>query len=118
MPALAFILKELIMKKSIRIVLIAICICSAFIFSRHGITSIYGAVDPPESVVKVMAIKDRDTLVVIPHDGRFSIKVTAGTWKLYFSAASPYQDTYVDQVQVKDDLATDVGLVKLKKNGD
>ena len=104
------------MKKFIAIALVAIFICSAFIPSRRGITSIYGIIDPPESCVKVVAIKDWDSVVVIPHDGRFSIKVTTGTWKLYFQASSPYKDMYLGNVQARDDQSTDVGLIRMEKN--
>jgi len=108
------------MKKIISIFLVAILIVSAFIFSRKGITSIYGTIDPPESVSKVLAIKekDKDTVAVIPHDGRFSIKVTAGTWKLYFVAVSPYQDEYAENIKVIDDRSTDVGIIRLTRKGD
>jgi len=108
------------MKKIISISLVAIFILSGFIFSRRSISSIYGTIDPPESVVKVMAIKEkeRDTVVVFPHDGRFSIKVTSGTWKLYFVAVSPYQDMYAENIRVRDDRSTDVGIIRLPKGGD
>jgi len=108
------------MKKIISISIIVIFISGIFIFSRRGITSIYGTIDPPESVSKVLAIKEkeRDTVVVIPHDGRFSIKVTAGIWKLYFVAVSPYQDEYAENIRVQDDRSTDVGIIRLTKKGD
>ena len=100
------------MKKYLIIILIAVFICSTFISSR-SISSIYGAIEPPESVVKVIAIKDKDSLVVIPHDGRFSIKVTAGVWKLYLVASSPYKDMHVDHVNVTEGMSTDVGVIRV-----
>jgi hypothetical protein len=105
----------MIMKKYIAIALIVLFICAAFIPSRKVITSIYGTIDPPGSVTKVMAIKerDKDTVVVIPADGRFSIKVTSGVWKLYFVAASPYKDMYAENIRVTDDKSTDVGVIRL-----
>jgi heme/copper-type cytochrome/quinol oxidase subunit 2 len=104
--------KNMTMKKFIIIVLIAIFICSAFLTYRT-ITSIYGTIDPPESVSKVIAIKEKDSLVVIPSDGRFSIKVTAGTWRLYFVALSPYKDMFAENIRVRDDRSTDVGVIRL-----
>lgn len=106
------------MKKFAIVAAISVLVILAFTYSRSNITSIYGSIDPAESVSKVMAIKDKDTLVVIPHDGIFSIKVTSGTWKLYFTAVSPYQDMYADNIKVVDDLSTNVGVIRLKKNGD
>jgi len=106
------------MKKFAVIAVICVVAMLAFTYSSSHITSIYGSVDPAESVSKVMAIKDKDTLVVIPHDGIFSIKVTSGTWKLYFTAVSPYQDMYAENIKVQDDLSTNVGVIRLKKNGD
>lgn len=108
------------MKKLILVSITVILILGSFIFSRRGITSIYGTIDPAESVSKVLAIKekDRDTVVVVPHDGRFSIKVTAGTWKLYFVAVSPYEDEYAENIRVQDDRSTDVGIIRLTKKRD
>lgn len=104
------------MKKIVLICTIAfvlVVISSAFKPGHRYITSIYGSIDPPGSVSKVMAIKEKDTVVVVPHDGRFSIKVTGGIWKLYFVARDPYKDMYAEDIRVTDDRSTDVGVIRL-----
>lgn len=105
------------MKKLILIFAAAIIAFKFFIAANPVITSIYGAIDPPDAASKVLAIKEKDTLMVVPQDGKFSIKVTGGgTWKLYVVAAHPYKDKQVENIQVQDDRSSDVGVIGLSKN--
>lgn len=104
------------MKKYIPLYAAVIIIFSILIAAKPVISSIYGAIEPPEGALKVLAIKEKDTIAVIPHDGKFSIKVTGGTWKLYFVAAHPYKDKMVENIAVQDNLSTDAGFITLSKD--
>lgn len=78
-------------------------------------SSIYGYFDPPGAVKKVSAINGTDTVVVIPQQGRFSIAVHGGVWKLYIEAVPPYLDITTEYFKVTEGFSTDVGTVRLTK---
>lgn len=79
------------------------------------ISSIYGSFEPPGSVNKVSAINGTDTVVVIPQQGKFSIAVHGGIWKLHIEAIPPYLDITTEYFKVTEGFSTDVGVVRLSK---
>jgi hypothetical protein len=103
------------MKKLLIITALLMWVTTAFLPAVQ-ISSIYGVVDPPKAAKRVMAISAaRDTLVVIPQDGRFSIAVAGGTWKLFVEAVPPFHDSYVVNIKVTEGRSTDVGILRLTR---
>ena len=78
-------------------------------------SSIYGTIEPPDGVKKVMAISGRDTVVVIPQNGKFSIAVYGGIWKLFIQAIPPYRDINTEHFKVTDGISRDAGIIRLTK---
>ena len=103
------------MKNTGVIFCILIFLIGAFIPVRHSLTSIYGSIEPQDAARKVLAIQAKDTFAVIPIAGKFSIAVSAGTWKIYIQAASPFKDKTVENIHVEDGRSTDAGVIRLSK---
>ena len=101
------------MKNTGIIFCILIFLIGAFIPVRQTLSSIYGSIEPPDAAEKVLAIQAKDTFVVIPNAGQFSIAVPAGTWKLNIQAAKPYRDVTVENIQVAEGKSTSAGLIRL-----
>ena len=101
------------MKNTGVIFCILIFLIGAFIPVRHSLSSIYGSIEPQDAAKKVFAIQARDTFAVIPIAGKFSIAVSAGTWKLYVQAAKPFKDVTVENILVVEGKSTDAGVVRL-----
>ena len=78
-------------------------------------SSIYGTIVPPDAVTKVMAISGRDTVVVVPQNGKFSVAVNGGIWKLFIQAVPPYRNITTEHIKVTDGLSTDAGVITLTK---
>jgi len=90
-----------------------IFLIGAFIPARRSISSIYGTIEPQDAAKKVLAINAKDTFVVIPEAGKFSIAVSAGNWKLYVQAMKPFKDLTVENIRVEEGKSTDAGLIRL-----
>jgi hypothetical protein len=102
------------MKKLILLTCIAFFAVSAFISRDNAISSIYGSIEPADAAKKVFAIKGTDTLTVIPGNGKFSIAVSAGVWKLLVEAMPPYKNAVVENIRVDEGISTDAGMITLK----
>jgi|GEM_PF-1390534 len=87
----------------------------AFIPAKPTISSIYGTIEPPDAASKVLAINAKDSFVVIPEAGKFSIAVPAGNWKLYIQSVKPFKDRTVENIRVEEGKSTDAGVIRLKK---
>ncbi len=90
-----------------------IFLIGAFIPAHRSISSIYGTIEPPGAVKIVLAINAKDTFAIIPQAGKFSIAVSAGTWKLYIQANKPFKDKTVENIGVTEGKSTDAGLIQL-----
>jgi hypothetical protein len=89
---------------------------AAALLSSVQISSIYGVIDPAGAAKRVLAISTaRDTVVVVPQDGRFSVAVNGGVWKLYIEAVPPFKDAYAENIKVTDGRSTDAGILRLTK---
>ena len=86
----------------------------AFIPSRPSLSSIYGTIEPQGAATKVLAISAKDSFAVIPQEGKFSIAVSAGNWKLYIQAVKPFKDISVENITVEEGKSTDIGVIQLK----
>jgi len=101
------------MKKIVITLCVAFVVMSAFV-SRHPVKSgIYGSIDPPEMAKKIWAISRTDSVSAVPLNGKFSIEVKPGTWKLIVEAVPPYKNTAVENVLVQEGQSADVGVIKL-----
>lgn len=101
------------MKSTGIIFCILIFLIGAFIPTRSALTSIYGSIEPQDAATRVIAISAKDSLVVIPQAGKFSIAVSAGTWKILVQALRPYKDKSVENIIVREGKSTDAGVIRL-----
>ena len=108
-----FATEETVMKNTGIIFCILIFLIGAFIPVRSSISSIYGSIEPQDAAKKVLAINAKDTFVVIPQAGKFSVAVSAGTWKLYVQAVKPFKDATVENIRVVEGKSTDAGVIQL-----
>ena len=92
-----------------------IFVIGAFIPVRHSISSIYGTLEPADAAKKVFAINvnTKDSLVVIPQSGKFSIAVSAGNWKIWVHGMKPFKDVFVENIRVAEGRSTDAGVIHL-----
>jgi hypothetical protein len=101
------------MKKLIIVLSTVLIVMSAFISHYEFKSGIQGTIEPPEGVKKVWAISGTDSMSTVPLNGKFSMDVKAGNWKLYIEAVQPYKNTVVESVLVVDGQYTDAGVIKL-----
>jgi hypothetical protein len=101
------------MKNTGIIFCILIFLIGAFIPARPVLSSIYGSIEPQNAASKVLAINAKDTFAVIPQDGKFSVAVPGGTWKLYIQAIKPFKDITVENIAVIEGKSTDAGVIRL-----
>src|SRR4051812_13153780 len=101
------------MKNTGVIFCILIFLIGAFIPARRSLSSIYGTIEPQNAAKKVLAINAKDSFVVIPEAGKFSIAVSAGNWKVYIQAVKPFKDLTVENIRVAEGKSTDMGLIRL-----
>ncbi len=87
-------------------------ILSAFAFT--GGSAITGKINPPGQVIKVWAIRGKDSISCVPLvTGDFVLKVKAGTWKFIIDAKHPYKDVTVDKVDIEEGKTVNIGEVNL-----
>lgn len=101
---------------------IAIILCaaslslSAFQSAPQSKSQIQGTVYPANAVTKVYAIYGRDSVSANTISGTFSITAHAGNWKLFVKAKPPYKNAVFDNVIVRREQTTDIGVIKLTSN--
>lgn len=76
-------------------------------------TGIVGKVTPADGASTVWAISGTDSTKATVNSGTFSLAVKAGTYKVFVDAKDPYKDVTVENVEVKDGQATDLGEITL-----
>ena len=111
-----FSAEETIMKTTGIIFCVLIFLIGAFMPARPALSSIYGSIEPQDAARKVLAINGKDSFAVIPQAGKFSIAVSAGTWKIYVQAVKPFKDVNIENVRVDEGRSTDAGVIKLKSD--
>lgn len=100
------------MKKILLLICVAMIFTTAFI--NHNFKSgIYGTVEPPDGAKRIWVISGRDSVSTMPVDGKFSIEVKAGTWRVVVQAIDANKNTSIDNVVVLDNQFTDVGVIRL-----
>lgn len=102
------------MKKLIIFVAVLLILAS-FMMKRQFISSIYGTIEPAEAAKMVWAINGKDSLSVVPESGKFSIAVTAGTWRLHVFAIKPYKDMLIDSIKVIEGKSSDAGVIRMNR---
>ena len=113
--ALFIHLKSLFMKKRIlSCALVAASVGALFAFS-HMQTAITGKVTPPDGADAVWIIGGTDSVKGMLNSGNFSFTVRPGTYKILVDGKEPYKDVFVENIQVKEGAAVDVGEIVLKK---
>ncbi len=78
------------------------------------ISHIHGSIVPAEGAKKVWAINDNYAFTVIPHSGKFSIPVKAGSWKLHVEAMNHYKHAVLDDIYVEEGRSADAGVIRLQ----
>jgi len=90
-------------------------IVGLYAFHTVNQAAISGTVTPPEGATAVWAVNGSDSTSGNISNGSFSISVKPGTYKLVVDAKEPYKDVSLENIQVSDTAATNVGEIKLEK---
>jgi len=90
-------------------------IIGLYAFNVVSQAAISGTVTPPEGATAVWAVNGSDSVAGTFSNGSFSISVKPGTYKLFIDAKAPYKDVSLENIQVSDTAATNVGEIKLEK---
>jgi uncharacterized membrane protein len=77
-------------------------------------SSITGKVKPPDGTEAIWVISGKDSSRVTMVTGSFSVDVNPGIYKLVIDAKSPYQDLYMENLEVKPGMTLDLGEIFLK----
>ena len=101
------------MKKNVMVLGVVALAMSSFI-SLKNVSGIQGSIDPANGASKVMAISGTDTVSAIPVEGKFSLDVKAGTWKVIVEAVKPYKNAVKENILVGEDGYADAGVIKLE----
>ena len=78
-------------------------------------TSITGKVTPADQAETVWAISGTDSTKAAVTAGAFAIEVKPGTYKVIVDAKDPYKDVTLENLEVKQDQALDVGEIVLQQ---
>jgi hypothetical protein len=78
-------------------------------------TFIKGKISPAEAAKVVWIMDSKDTLATSIIDGSFSMKVRPETYKLVVNAKPPYGNVSLDNLEVKQYHALDVGEIILQQ---
>lgn len=103
------------MKKLVIIACAAFIVMSAFVSLDRVKSGIHGTIDPPDGAKKVWAISGADSVSTVPLNGKFSMEVKPGTWKLIVEAVAPYKNTMIDNILVQEGQPADAGIIKLSE---
>ncbi|MCZ4243308.1 carboxypeptidase regulatory-like domain-containing protein [Pedobacter punctiformis] len=96
------------------LILSSLCFIAFTSIKLGGIT---GRVSPASAVVSVSLISTgTDTLKAQVNDGAFTFSnLKQGVYTVWIKAGTPYKDTVIDNVAVKDSSTTDLGEIKLQQ---
>jgi hypothetical protein len=103
---------SIVMKKLIFILGILFVIITAFAPASFK-SGIQGTLEPADGAKRIVGISGIDSVSAVPLGGRFALEVNPGTWKIYVEASAPYKSVVLENVVVREDQVTDVGVVKL-----
>ena len=78
-------------------------------------TSITGRVTPADGANIAWAISSKDSASSNIVNGTFSFSVKPGTYRVIIDALEPYKDATVENVNVKEGQAVDVGEIILQR---
>ena len=97
------------------VVVVLLLVLVMFSF-RNGVqTSIVGRVSPVDGAVSARAIAAKDTAFSKIVNGGFSFSVKPGVYQVLIDAVRPYKDAVLENINVKEDQAVDVGEIILQK---
>lgn len=111
-------LKNNILMKKVSLNLFGVTSLSLILFAfttvREG--GITGTITPAEGASAVLAITGTDTVKAELDKGKFKFAtLKEGTYKILAKAITPYKDTTINNVAVKDNATTDLGEIKLQQ---
>jgi len=89
----------------------------SFNAQKETASRIIGTATPLEGIRKIAAYDGKDSVFANTSTGTFAISVHAGNWKLIVLAAIPYKDAVLENVVVQEGQDTDVGEIKLIREG-
>src|SRR4051812_4760145 len=103
------------MKKIIVFLCIALFALSSYILPKNFVSSIYGTIEPADAAKMVWAVNGKDSVSLVPQDGKFSLAVSAGIWRLHIEAVKPYKDVTIDSIKVTEGKASDAGVIRMSR---
>ena len=101
-------------KKMLTLGIVAASVAGLFAFTTAA-TSITGKVTPADGAETVWAISGSDSTKAAVSAGAFTIDVKPGTYKVIVDAKDPYKDVTLENLEVKQDQALDVGEIVLQQ---
>jgi hypothetical protein len=102
-------------KRMLTLGVVAASVAGLFAFTTMTQTSITGKVTPAEGAETVWAISGTDSAKGTVTSGAFAIEVKPGTYKVIVDAKDPYKDVTLENLEVKQDQALDVGEIVLQQ---
>jgi hypothetical protein len=102
-------------KRMLTLGVVAASVAGLFAFTTLAQTSITGKVTPAEGAETVWAISGTDSTKGTVTSGAFAIEVKPGTYKVIVDAKDPYKDVTLENLEVKQDQALDVGEIVLQQ---
>jgi hypothetical protein len=101
-------------KRMLTLGIVAASVAGLFAFTNTA-TSITGKVTPADGAETVWAISGTDSAKAAVSSGAFTIEVKPGTYKVIVDAKDPYKDVTLENLEVKQDQALDVGEIVLQQ---
>jgi hypothetical protein len=92
---------------------LALCLATLPAFTEVQ-SSITGKVKPPDGTEAIWLVSGKDSSRVSVVTGSFSVSVNPGIYKLVIDAKSPFQDLYMENLEVKPGMTLDLGEIFLK----
>jgi hypothetical protein len=95
------------------LITIAVVVC-LHAFKAYQQPVISGRVFPKDAAAKVIVVNGTDSLTGrTDRDGKFSVNVKPGTWKLIIQGKQPYKDRIMEKVLAKEGGGSDIALIPL-----
>ena len=109
--------KHIVMKSKIFIaVLMGFIICLlAFVKQQSTITGKVNPVDGVEMIWAINSINNSDSTRTTTADGKFTLSVKPGTYRIVVVAKPPYKNTIVENVIAREGETTDTGEITLTR---
>jgi len=101
-------------KRMLTLGVVAASVAGLFAFTTTA-TSITGKVTPADGAEAVWAISGTDSTKGAITSGAFAIEVKPGNYKVIVDAKDPYKDVTLENLEVKQDQALDVGEIVLQQ---